>query len=571
MAACSMNTVRVRLYFDYPPPAVSDCRMCWVLVDLNKCRVVADLASVIKEKFDFSRRTILNLFIEDCYLPPTESIYVVRDNDSIRVKVENQPYVNGIEAEEDSKGLSQKASKRLREMDDENEGSNIKKRKKALAEGLEVDPGPQPVRNEAQEKKKKKKKRKKKVENVPVKAAAPMKRTTPAKDPAVSKSGKTTKNPAAPAAKAPRSASKPAPSSSSSDSSDSSEDEPPKKVVAKASIKPGGGVTAAVPASSSSSESSSDSASAVAKPGPKNSAPPALEVKGLDQRKLQTSSKSSASNATQPASKKSVPNASTPAAVTAGMATHKKLASSSSDSDSSSSSETPTTNKRPGLGLSVPQPSSAGPSGGHSLDGVPEGRGFDPRGVGRGQGSPGAGRGVGRGDGRFPWRGGGGSGLGGGHRGGPGRPGRGAGNHLPDQNGLQQQHENDTLTNKAVILQNPPEHAPKRDYASMPLLAAPPQVGQKIAFKLLELTENYTPEVSDYKEGKIIGIDQSTNQVELELLSSAPAPTEPGKFDLVYQTPDGSEIVEYAVSRASQLTERWESLLEPRLIVENSV
>ncbi|KPP71699.1 hypothetical protein Z043_109363 [Scleropages formosus] len=70
-------------------------------------------------------------------------------------------------------------------------------------------------------------------------------------------------------------------------------------------------------------------------------------------------------------------------------------------------------------------------------------------------------------------------------------------------------------------------------------------------------------------EGKITGFDQTNNQVELELLSSAPAPTEPGKFDLVYQAPDGSEVVEYAVCRGSQLTERWESLLEPRLLLEN--
>lgn len=84
MAAHSNNFIRVRLYFDYPPPAVVDCRMCWLLVDLNTCRVVADLESLIREKFEFSRRSILSLFIEDCYMPHTECIYVVRDNDSIR-------------------------------------------------------------------------------------------------------------------------------------------------------------------------------------------------------------------------------------------------------------------------------------------------------------------------------------------------------------------------------------------------------------------------------------------------------------------------------------------------------
>lgn len=59
--------------------------MCWLLVDLNASRVVADLESVIRDKFDFSRASILSLFIDDCYLPHTESIYVVRDNDSVRL------------------------------------------------------------------------------------------------------------------------------------------------------------------------------------------------------------------------------------------------------------------------------------------------------------------------------------------------------------------------------------------------------------------------------------------------------------------------------------------------------
>ncbi|XP_034750928.1 coilin isoform X2 [Etheostoma cragini] len=125
----------------------------------------------------------------------------------------------------------------------------------------------------------------------------------------------------------------------------------------------------------------------------------------------------------------------------------------------------------------------------------------------------------------------------------------------------------DSLTNMSVVLQNAAEAAPQRDYSSMPLLAAPPQVGQKIAFKLLELTESYTPEVSEYKEGRIVSFDLTTKQIELQLLNASQAPVEPGKFDLVYQNADGSESVEYAVSRGSRVTERWDSLLEPRLII----
>lgn len=51
---------------------------------MNSCRVVADLESLIREKFEFSRGSILSLFMEDCYLPHTESIFLVRDNDSVR-------------------------------------------------------------------------------------------------------------------------------------------------------------------------------------------------------------------------------------------------------------------------------------------------------------------------------------------------------------------------------------------------------------------------------------------------------------------------------------------------------
>uniref|UniRef100_A0A3B3DHP8 Coilin N-terminal domain-containing protein n=1 Tax=Oryzias melastigma TaxID=30732 RepID=A0A3B3DHP8_ORYME len=92
MAALRDSLIRLRLLFDYPPPAVAGCRMCWLLVDLNACRVVADLEGLIRDKFEFSRGSILSLFVEDCYLPHTESILVVRDNDSVRcARILTQP------------------------------------------------------------------------------------------------------------------------------------------------------------------------------------------------------------------------------------------------------------------------------------------------------------------------------------------------------------------------------------------------------------------------------------------------------------------------------------------------
>uniref|UniRef100_UPI00398F05E5 coilin isoform X2 n=1 Tax=Pristiophorus japonicus TaxID=55135 RepID=UPI00398F05E5 len=128
---------------------------------------------------------------------------------------------------------------------------------------------------------------------------------------------------------------------------------------------------------------------------------------------------------------------------------------------------------------------------------------------------------------------------------------------------VEQKHDStgETVSNKAPAV-------PQRDYSKLPLLAAPPQVGERIAFKVLELSESYTPELSDYKEGRIMSYNPSTQQVGLSVDSvSTESSKEPGKFDLIYQTENGEDMVEYAVTREAQVTESWSSLVEPRLIV----
>uniref|UniRef100_A0A671UGG8 Coilin p80 n=1 Tax=Sparus aurata TaxID=8175 RepID=A0A671UGG8_SPAAU len=139
--------------------------------------------------------------------------------------------------------------------------------------------------------------------------------------------------------------------------------------------------------------------------------------------------------------------------------------------------------------------------------------------------------------------------------GGPGERGRGRGRggvrghngsfEISYNESKEPSYQTDSLTNMSVVLQV----APKKNYSCMPLLAAPPQVGQTIAFKLLELTENYTPEVSDYKVSAV-------NHAVVINKNISHTPVEPGKFDLVYQNPDGSERVEYAVSRDSRVCPR---------------
>ncbi|NXI61846.1 COIL protein, partial [Anseranas semipalmata] len=123
--------------------------------------------------------------------------------------------------------------------------------------------------------------------------------------------------------------------------------------------------------------------------------------------------------------------------------------------------------------------------------------------------------------------------------------------------GQKQRQLNEAVTNTSVLVQNAVE-VPKRDYSVLPLLAAPPQVGERIAFKRLELTENYSPEVSDYK---VFSLFCCVFKVAKE----------PGKFDLVYQSADGAELIEYAVPQDTKITESWDALIEPRLIVEPPV
>ncbi|XP_070958842.1 coilin-like [Oncorhynchus clarkii lewisi] len=671
MAASNTNVIRVRLYFDYPPPSVTDCRMCWVLVDLNKCRVVADIASVIREKFDFSRRSILSLFIEDCYLPHTESVYVVRDNDSIRVKVDTLTLSSGSQ----SSTSVVKSKKRRRAAEEEEEptqnrvSEEWKKKKKRKKESQEADSNQAAV----EERRKEDKKKQKKKDKVSTKTTASSTGPPPTSSTGPPPTSSTGPSPTSSTGPSPTSSTGPSPTSSTGPSPTSSTGPSPtsftgpsptvvkadkntKKAPAATAVSVNGKATAKTPNgetddSSDSSESSSEEEEAPSKtpmqklppkshsasstppvtskatpvvkpqvpikkprPPPSSSDSDSSDSSGDDASSKATAAKPPVKNQTplsKPAatpptttptgsgagprdkttpSRPSLPssgprtsvspgqraNAPGPGSTPAVQKAHRRPE--SPCSSSSSEEEIQLVIKQPGLGMGIVPAMAAQPTW--------RGRG-SPRGVERG-----GGRGIrGRGDGGQSWGGGGrgvrgewdrgprGGGRGGewdrGPRGGKGGRGEDAGFYFNYEGGQRQQtpqppsYQKDSLNNSSVVFQNPSESVPKRDYSKMPLLAAPPQDGQKIAFKLLELTENYTPEVSEYKEGKIIHFDHSTKQIELELLSAYQAPVEPGKFDLVYQNADGSESVEYAVSRGSRVTERWDSLLEPRLVVGN--
>ncbi|NXA35942.1 COIL protein, partial [Eudromia elegans] len=168
------------------------------------------------------------------------------------------------------------------------------------------------------------------------------------------------------------------------------------------------------------------------------------------------------------------------------------------------------------------------------------------------------GRGRGTGDGNF-WKGSRGHGFQGATR------GRGRGENQGffynyNSEGQKQRQLNEAVTNTSVLVQNPVE-VPKRNYSALPLLAAPPQVGERIAFKVRYLWNPKCYPVSGLKYFLFVCV----------LVFHVPVAKEPGKFDLVYQSADGAELIEYAVSQDTKITESWDALIEPRLIVEPSV
>ncbi|XP_059902010.1 coilin isoform X2 [Gadus macrocephalus] len=557
----SSSSVRVRLHFDYPPPG-EERRRVWLLVDLDQCRVVADLEHVIRERFSLSSRSVLNLFIDGCYLPPTESIRVVRDNDLVSVQVDGR-------SADPEESRSSKRSRRHSEVEPEvtdvfTEGKKKKRRKKTEGREDESEPCPpeeeeekhmkkkkerkektaggredesEPYREEEKEEeegahKKHLKKKKKKKKQTPMSSIIPL---TPSEQqvnkipkPVVLNGPKPVLNGPKPVLNGPKpvlNGPKPvlnggAEEVSSSASSDSEVGAPAPCVTSKGQKKtprktpapprapapprgplkapPASGKRAQPPSSSSSSDSSSEDTRA------RSTAPPPGGPR-------------------TPLTPQTAPPPGGPRApLTPQTASRPALGGASRPSDSSSEEE---------IKLVIRRPLGAEPC-------------VSSRGRGRGRGQPRGGGGVngGRGEG---W------------------VGRGTPLDYEQEERRHRPALEDSLTHQSAA-----DPRPRKDYSSLPLLAAPPGAGQRIVFKLLELTENYTPEVSEYKEGKILHFDHATKQVEMELLASWQAPAEPGKFDLVYQNADGSESVEYAVSRSgSRVTERWDSLLEPRLLL----
>ncbi|NXE34170.1 COIL protein, partial [Ptilorrhoa leucosticta] len=183
----------------------------------------------------------------------------------------------------------------------------------------------------------------------------------------------------------------------------------------------------------------------------------------------------------------------------------------------------------------------------------------------------GRGRGRGTGEDNF-WRGPRGRGFRGMMRGqGHGRGANPGFFYNYSSEGQKQRQLNEAATNTSVLVQNPVE-IPKRDYSVLPLLAAPPQVGERIAFKFYLKTFCYNYEPRHRAQKKKTKTNPKTKLLLMGFCGKhLNFAKEPGKFDLVYQSADGAELIEYAVPQDTKITESWDTLIEPRLIVEPPV
>uniref|UniRef100_A0A8I5ZU31 Coilin n=1 Tax=Rattus norvegicus TaxID=10116 RepID=A0A8I5ZU31_RAT len=543
------ETVRVRLQFDYPPPATPHCTVFWLLVDLNRCRVVTDLISLIRQRFGFSSGALLGLYLEGGLLPPSESARLVRDNDCLRVKLEDQglPEALIVSNGGDSNFPCRKSKKRaFKLVEDEETDQGYKYPDKYWKR--QEDSGPNEKASDLETKlfpdevRRTKNKRKSKVAGIPAEEDEEETKKKSSKRKEKCEQKKQTR-----ASKSPKQQTHKEGGSQNCSFPRASY----RSSLAKARRRSSTGAKGS-PSYLSESESCPDSVS--------DGHCSVTTMQGVT-----LSEKLSAELLKDGATKTAAANRqSSKPSFTFSSGKGKASRASSSSSDSSSESEDQflvsknmlegasdflkTTGLFAGQGCSSP---------GLSLE-TPGIMGWKPSDSNRGRQAPGPnvpvptslGRGWGRGE-DFLF----GKGLRG--RGIRGR-GRGRGQTVScilnrSSESQKQKQLNDILTNSSTVIQNPVETS-KKDYSLLPLLAAAPQVGEKIAFK----------------EGKILSHDPETQQVDIEVLSSLPALKEPGKFDLVYHNENGTEVVEYAVTQEKRITVFWKELIDPRLIIDSS-
>ncbi|XP_071988343.1 coilin isoform X2 [Engystomops pustulosus] len=461
--------VRVKLLFPYPPPAVPHCRHLWFMLDAERCRAVTDVSALIRERFFSGLRGALSLYLDGGLLPPGESARLIRDNDVISVEWEEDP---------PNDSPQETSKKRRRSQDD------CKKTKRGHMEAPERTMKNVPTLEEEEQVERPRKKRVRIQEEVSKRPTKQKKKVVTPEDETLQQPRKKV-TPEEKVLQQPRKKVTP----EEGEVQERPRKEKTKEVVTvevKVSDRPRKKVTIEEqvskrmkrekmqhPQEEMSSETSEHKPriqDLSTEPGTKKPQHQGAVCSSV-QEKVSPSSSSSSEGEDMGHRRGGEP----------GPPPRRQQREASSSPDS-------LIIKRPAAPAISPSPPV---HNGHATRG---GAWHTPPPIA-------AGRGVGRG--RSPdnlhWR---------------GRGIRGKGespiqNHFFYNNKPETMKENqlkEEVRNVSMLIQNPPEVL-KKDYSVFPLLAAPPQPGTVIAFKLLELTENYTPEVSEYKEGRLLSYD----------------------------------------------------------------
>lgn len=98
------------------------------------------------------------------------------------------------------------------------------------------------------------------------------------------------------------------------------------------------------------------------------------------------------------------------------------------------------------------------------------------------------------------------------------------------------------------------------NYADFPPLTSQPEIGAYIAYKVLELDQNYSPTVSEYREGVVQSIDLQTDEMVIQLLKHHIKPGRIGKFENLRE----DEMPFPEIKKEDSVS--WTALIEPKLL-----
>ncbi|XP_019641714.1 PREDICTED: coilin-like [Branchiostoma belcheri] len=614
----SSTFARVRLRFDQPPPLLFGSGPgAWLLVDMDSCRLVADLEFLIKRRFGMSRRRRLHLWLDGFLLPPTEKIAVVRDGDII--SVEQTEESTSDHSVPPTSGNQVTTSERRQ-----------KKRKVQTSEEDEDEPGPAKLRIQNKDRKRKKQKFNGSDSGVstsssavPVPAKVADKKTKDIQKAQTKKKEIQSKNPGKPSKVAPiapkasrtgnkKHISKPAVSKGSAingGKQNSTKIVKPVATKSRGKAKDSSSSSSSEDTSSSSEDTDSDSSSSDSS---STSSDTSKEVKPRSSVNVNTKTCNRPGLVSKPQQRKNKPDNSSDTGTSSSDC-------SSSDTDGNVSVNKQTQSRQAAVG--IPEQRHSNPISNGKMSSCNAGKvssiggtmsqahisvpaaspmiqARDTRHVsvlslnvpithglqavtgtgkqqpassshlhkGKATGSPSKGHIVFDSDSESDSSGTGSKGEDTSIQ--PHAPDRVMASHIDVPQTSTTQAPDQTINGRRQssrledALPPAPPPVPK-DYTAFPPLHGPPRVGDRIAYKILEMSANYCPEISSYKEAVVTGYDPSSGDLQLDMVYDITAymrQNQPGRFEM------DVDLEEQEDKTDNKVTVAVSALVEPRLV-----